>query len=649
MDRTAVTRLSFRRQSAIALAVSIAAVASQRASAVFSFTKVVDVNTQAPSENLGFTYRTFGRPAINSSYITYRAATTSPNFGIRAVDRASPANVLTRIHKLDPSIGTQTILTDPSTSLSDVAFKVVPPSGGSQPNEYFTTGNTLNFAAIGAGAPQIYDGNVVFTRFGAGAAAKNINLVGFNATDNNAATFAGVAVDGLDLVPGGGGATFSSFGDYLDHNITKNPLNQKGSIAFEGFWSPFAADAGIYRWDQATDTITRVADKNVAIPGLGGTFNSPAALARTHVENQTSIGHPGLPVDERTCRPSIAGQIVGFSYDDLATKSGAYLHYNGSVHTIADTNTPHPSLGGTFGRFHEISTVGSATAFIATGDSGASLGGEVGMSGLYLNLCGNNIEVIKEGDILNGRDVTNVQISHRGLGLAAGNSLFAYLELTFRVNFADINYPEAIYKTSTPLLCYAVATGFANGNATGTSLVTTPIGSTTFETPVFDVNDRLRVQMHATQGNGVDAIFSGDLEADLYGVDGAPGNNTALIDFTRSAAGAIVPEAMSTTFNQPVLLESLQLMDFGPNDSALIDIAGTSMIVSGANYPDGMIPLNHLFLNEGDVLKVAWDGTNGGGDGFSFNGIGFIAVPEPVLATSLIGFALIRRRRACAR
>jgi hypothetical protein len=597
---------------------------------------------------LGFTYDTFGRPAIHNGYVTFRAATTVPALGTRSVVRASPTNQLTRIIKTEANVNSRWLLSDPSTSLSDVAFKVVPVAGGGQPNEYYTIGATLLPAAIGAGAAQIYDGNVVFTRTGAGPSANNITLIGFNANDSNSLTFSGVAVDGNDNVPGGGGAKFAGFGDYLDHNITKNPALQNRSIAFQGFWTPFAADTGIYRWDQATDAIVAVADKNVVIPALGGTFNSGLGFLRTHVENNSLIGDPAMTT-QRTARPSLYGQTTAFNYDDLATKSGAYYHNNGTVKKIADTNTPHPSLGGTFGRFHEISTIGSATAFVATGDSGASLGGEVGMSGLYLLLCGNIIEVIREGDILDGIDVTNVQLSHRGLGVGNASFRNAFLELAFRVNFADPNLAEAIYTTRTSLLCISISHAYAGGTATGASLVTTPLGSTSFIAPVFDESARLRVEMRASSG-GTEATFGGDMAADLYGVDGLAGNNPALIDFALSA-GVVVPEAMSLTFNQNVLAEGLVLVDFDSNDSAIIELAGTAFAVTGAEYPDGHIPLGGRLLPEGAEIRVSWDASNATGDGFSLNGVGFFAVPEPgtvALALVAISAATLRRRRAPA-
>jgi hypothetical protein len=56
----------------------------QFARAAFPFTKIIDVNTQAPSETLGFTYDTFGRPAIHNGFITFRAATTVPSLGTRS-------------------------------------------------------------------------------------------------------------------------------------------------------------------------------------------------------------------------------------------------------------------------------------------------------------------------------------------------------------------------------------------------------------------------------------------------------------------------------------------------------------------------------------------------------------------------------------
>ena len=361
------------------------------------------------------------------------------------------------------------------------------------------------------------------------------------------------------------------------------------------------------------------------------------------MENQIQIGHPGLPASERTARPSLAGQTVAFSYDDLATKSGVYYHNLGTVKKIADTNTLHPSLGGTFGRFFEVSTIGSATAFVATGDSGFSLGGEVGHSGLFLQICGNIVQVLQEGEILDLKDVTNIQLSHRGLGVGNASWKQAFLELTFRVNFADST--EGIYKTRTSLLCVSLATVFAGGTGAGSTQLGTAIGSSVFTAPVFDEAARLRVEMHATQGAGLDALFSGDMAADLYGVDGLPGNNPALIDFTLDG-GSVVPEAMSVKFNQDVLAEGLHLEGFGPNDSALIEVGGVAFLATGALYPDGQIPLGSHLLAEGSEIRISWDPANSLGDGFSLNDVGFVAVPEPgTMALLFLGCVVVGSSR----
>ncbi len=610
----------------------------------FNFTTVVDTQTQAPSEILGYTYDTFGRPSIHNGTIAYRAAKKTPGLGVRFVDRATPTNTLSHVLKLDYNATSRAVLSDPSTSLGDAAFKVIPVAGGGQPNEYYTTGNTLNFSAIGAGAAQIYDGNVVFSRFAAGNSGKNLFLIGFNANDSNPATFSGVAIDGNDLVPGGAGALFTSFGDYLDHNITKNPLVQNRSIALVGNWFSGTPQLGVYRWDQQPDTITAIADKNVPIPGLGGTFNQGFGFLTTHVENNGFLGDPGMS-SENSARPSLYGQTVAFSYDDLATKSGAYVHNNGSVKIVADTNTPHPSQGGTFGRFFEVSTIGGVTAFVATGDSGASLGGEVGMSGLFLQHCGKLIQVLQEGDVLAGVDVTNIQLSHRGLGVGAGSSKNAFMELTFRATLA--NGTEGIYRTTTSLLCYSLAVGYAGGTATGTSLTGKPLGSSGFEAPVFDESARLAVSMQASYGAGLEGLFGGDMAADLYGVDSLPGNDPTLIDFTLDG-GAVVSEAMSLAFNQDVLVHELQLVGFDPLDSALIEVNGEAFVVTGAAFGDGYISLGDRLLNEGASIRVSWDPANSVGDGFSLNNVAFTAVPEPAtmwLAAITLLVALRARRQ----
>jgi hypothetical protein len=138
------------------------------------------------------------------------------------------------------------------------------------------------------------------------------------------------------------------------------------------------------------------------------------------------------------------------------------------------------------------------------------------------------------------------------------------------------------------------------------------------------------------------------MAADLYGVDGAPGNNPVLIDFTMNG-GVPVPETMSLKFNQDVVAEGLQLVEFGPNDSALITVGDTAFVATGAMFPDGHIPLGSRLLAEGAEIRVSWDGANSTGDGFSLNNVGFVAVPEPgSLLLLLLAAAGVAVRRLAA-
>ena len=123
----------------------------------------------------------------------------------------------------------------------------------------------------------------------------------------------GTLVDVTDFVPGGGGAkfqTFSPYGgsydSYLDYNVAY--------AAFLGRWvdAGSISRTGVYRWQQSTDTIVAVADKNILIPGFPlDRFDDNFSFATTTFANVSTTGVTS------SARPSLAGSIVAFSYDEL--------------------------------------------------------------------------------------------------------------------------------------------------------------------------------------------------------------------------------------------------------------------------------------------------------------------------------------------
>ena len=404
-----------------------------------------------------------------------------------------------------------------------------------------------------------------------------------------------------------------------------------------GVSSSGPASHGIYRWDQLTNSVVVIADKNTPIPGQSGNFTTinsslpfitPVTGFNGAVGNNFNVPQSFYNSNmlNVSSRPSLYGRAVSFNYDD-GPRAGIYQKIAGPLNVIADVNTQHPTLPGKFKDFFESSTVGGSVAFTATDETGVE-------RGLFLTLCGKILQVASAGDVIDGKLVTSVDLGHRGLSVKNGTKLNSSLELAFWVSFADNT--QAIYTASISQIC--ISPGVLVEHGPGTAF-----GASSFTAPVFDdLTSRLQVQMTASAGGVVPATFGGSADADVLGVDSLPGNNPALIDFV-SQGPVIVPEAIDMSFNQPMLIDAVHLEGFGAADSAILHIGAHTLAVNGATYPDGMISLPGLLLAEGQALNIGWDPTNMTGDGFSFGGLLATAVPEP--SSSLL-VALTRQRCA---
>jgi hypothetical protein len=497
-------------------------------------------------------------------------------------------------------------------------------------------------------APTIFDGRMVYPRrsITTGSGPNNIHI----AVTSGGSSTSTILVDHNTLVPGGGGQFFAQYDAYLDHNL--NSSNSNGSVAFMGIWSGGPASHGIYRWDQSTNSIVVIADKNVPIPGQAGNFDTtnhplpfitPISGFNGGVGNffsfpQSFYSDSMLNVSSR---PSLYGKAVSLNYDD-GPRAGVYQKVTGPLAKIADINTPHPTLPGNFKNFFETSTVGGSLAFTATDASGFE-------RGLFLAHCGKILQVAAAGDIIDGKVVTSVDLGHRGLSVKNGTKFQSALELAFWVSFGDNT--QAIYTASISQICMSVDVLIGAGTGTGFSQQGTVFGSPSFTSPVFDdLTSRLQVAMSASAGGILPATFGGSSAADVLGVDSLPGNNPAMIDFV-SQGGSLVPEAIDLSFNQPMLIDGLHLHDFDANDSAILRIGGQILAVNGATYPDGIIPLPGLALAQGQGMGISWDPANTLGDGFSFGGLLATPVPEPasLLLAQVLGalfLATVRPRRS---
>lgn len=634
-----------RLASSLAILGTIGASAPS-AHGAFSFQRIVNsFTTTPPSEPPTAVYDYVGIPAMSGGSVVFGAKTLGPAIGgaglYDRVEVGTTGGALTNYAKRvvnpgpNPPSGTIAFFfEDPAISGNQIAARPSAYDGVSYKAQIFTyvaPNAPTNLGGLAWGAPSLYSGSVSYAA----------NKVGVNVTQ-----LQNTFVSSADTVPGGGGATFQTFtpyaipfDSYVDYNVNY--------AVFTARWTDAGnvSRVGVYRWEKSTDTIVAVADKNVSIPGFpADKFDDNFAFLTTQYDNVSTTGAV------QTARPSLAGTTVLFSYNETTSapaRAGVYRYVNGSLAKVADVTTPNPSaLGYNFRHFEGVSTLGSAHAFVAnsivnnnsavpSGAQAASIGTGYG---IYLDSCGMIKEITREGKILDGRVISNLEIGHRALTTVK----FKY-NLAFRAEFTDGT--EGIYVASTSSLCYDPVPVLADfPNLFGTSLVHLP-PAPDIGVPV-EATWQMRVQQGVAETPGTVGV---DFEAGLVGVNGLPGNNPNLIDFTLES-GAIAPEELVLSFNEDMLLEGLRLDQFDEGDSLRLTIGGATQLITHADLHDGMLPLADWFLAKGETIGIAWDGANAAGNGFSFNGLGYRVVPEPgtslLLACGLI--SLLWRRPSTA-
>jgi hypothetical protein len=626
----------------LAAFLAIISAAARPVQAAFTFQRIVNsFTTTPPSEPPTATYDYVGIPAMSGGSVVFGAKTLGPAIGgsglYDRIEVGTTAGALTNYAKRvvnpgpNPAIGTIAFFfEDPAISGNQIAARPSAYDGTNYRGQIFTyvAPNAPTNLGIAWGAPSLY----------AGSAAYPANRVGLNVTQ-----LQNTFVSSADAVPGGGGATFQTFtpnsapfDSYIDYNINY--------AAFTARWidAGNVSRVGVYRWEKSTDTIVAVADKNISIPGFpADKFDDNFAFLTTQFDNVSTTGAV------QTARPSLAGTTVAFSYNEtLSTpaRAGVYRYAAGSLAKIADVTTPNPSSPGfNFRHFEGVSTLGSAHAFVANsvvnnnavlppGAQAASIGAGYG---IYLDSCGMIKEITRQGNTLDGRVISNLEIGNRALTTVK----FKY-NLAFRAEFTDGT--EGVYVASTSSLCYDPIPVLADfGNLFGTSLVHLPTS------PDIGVPVESTWQTRVQQGSAVvPATVGVDFEASLVGINGLPGNNPNLIDFTLDS-GIVAPEELVLSFSEDTLLDALRLNQFDEADSLRLTIGGATRLVAYSDLHDGMLPLGDMQLAKGETISIAWDGANSAGNGFSFNGLGYQVVPEPSasLLLSWSVLTLLRRRR----
>ena len=117
--------------------------------------------------------------------------------------------------------------------------------------------------------------------------------------------------------------------------------------------------------------------------------------------------------------------------------------------------------------------------------------------------------------------------------------------------------------------------------------------------------------------------------------------NSAEIDDGCSSMLMIPNEAVSVTFDQDVILETLKVSSFGFNDVGLIEINGAPDIDVTST---GIQSLGDTLLGAGDSFTLSYISGN---NGFSFDNftVSGVPIPEPHAALVFgIGLLLVARR-----
>lgn len=187
--------------------------------------------------------------------------------------------------------------------------------------------------------------------------------------------------DTTTAIPGGTGS-FTA--------IPVDPNLSGDGVAFMGNGS--GGQQGIYR-GALSGSLTKVADKNTAIPGGTGNFTSFIP------------GDPVIPGDP--ILPAIDGASVAFFGAGSGGQQGVYVMQHGPPIRVADTQTAIPGGIGSFTSFGAVSVSETDVAFLGVGTGGQT--GIYGLTGSQL------IKVIAVGDMISGKTVTGLNFTRGGL------------------------------------------------------------------------------------------------------------------------------------------------------------------------------------------------------------------------------------------
>ncbi|MDF5733841.1 MAG: hypothetical protein PUP92_39190 [Rhizonema sp. PD38] len=402
------------------MALGIASGVQRVEAASFSFTKVVDTNTNipggtenfgsfpsAPSLENGITAFVGDRGVYNATPFKQGVYTTNLDGELKVVaDSNTP---------IPGDTGNFAFFNDPSLDNTRVAFRgfgvTVVPTGGyryTQEGIYTNIGGSVNVVAdrntlIPGGTgnfaffsvyPSINDGGVAFVGSG-----NNFTQGIYTNIDGELK----VVADSNTQIPDGTG----NFNDFdVSYGI---PTLDNGSVAFVGSGNSF--QRGIYTI--LDGSLSVIADRNTSVPDSK--------------ENFSSFDYP-----------SLNNGSVAFVGSGNNFQRGVYTTLGGSLNVVADRNTPIPGGTGNFNNFGFVSLNDGNIAF-----TGSPIANFI-PTAIYTTLGGSLTKVIGNNDSFEGKTIRFLTFGSEGL---SGN------QIAFRAVFTDSSegiYIATINPTSIP-------------------------------------------------------------------------------------------------------------------------------------------------------------------------------------------------------
>jgi hypothetical protein len=375
-----------------------------------SFRKVADTATAIPGGTGNFTGFGFGvasgfnQPSISDSNVAFLGTGAGGQVGIYADFGAGPVRIADTNTAIPGVGGTFTAFDFPVISGVNVSFTASGPSN--YRGIFLDTGTGP--AVVADTTTTVPGESGPFTAF-LGTQALSGTNVALPGVKQTAPQQVGIYADfgaGLEIVADRNTAIPGGTGNF---SVVADPTISGTNVAFAGFGA--SGQRGVYA--DFGSGVTLVADRNTAIPGGTGTF-------------------------ETLSFPRLSGTNLVFRGTGSGSQTGIYADFGAGLFTIADTNTAVPGGSGTFGVVGLAAISGSTVVFTA-GREGV---GE--FIGLYAYANGSITKLIDSNDTLDGKTFAAATAGAINFGIEG----FDGQEAVFAAHFADGS--QGVYVVTVP-------------------------------------------------------------------------------------------------------------------------------------------------------------------------------------------------------